>query len=155
VILRIAIKRAKAIGSKQDHPKDNRSVYRKRGRVPRTQIYKNTTPQVLIPKRLPPKNKSLAKVLISSKAAYSARKNSTKGMALYSVICPATSSLSASGRSKGVRFVSAKALTKNTKTKGNKGTANQSLCCYSDSYKYLRELIRKAIERTEVLRLSS
>lgn len=78
-----------------------------------------------------PKKNSLDKVLISSKAAYSAKKNKTKGIALYSVMCPATNSLSASGRSKGVRLVSARALTKNTNTRGSRGTTNQILCCYS------------------------
>jgi hypothetical protein len=135
VTLRTAINKAKATGRRQDQPKDSRSVYRKRGNVPRTQIYKNTTPQVLIPKFPLPKNSRLDRVLINKRAAYSARKNKTKGIALYSVMCPATSSLSASGKSKGVRFVSAKALTKNTKTRGKRGTANHNLCCYSDSDK--------------------
>ena len=44
---------------------------------------------------------------------YSARKYSTKGVELISVMNPATSSLSASGKSKGVREVSARAETKN------------------------------------------
>lgn len=43
------------------------------------------------------------------KELYSAKKYSTKGVELSSVINPATSSLSASGRSKGVREVSASA----------------------------------------------
>ena len=43
---------------------------------------------------------------------YSARKNSAKKKPLYSVWKPATSSLSASGMSKGVRLVSASAATK-------------------------------------------
>ena len=48
--------------------------------------------------------------------AYSAMKKAAKDMLLYSVWNPATSSFSASGRSNGTRFVSAKAAMTN-KTK--------------------------------------
>ena len=55
----------------------------------------------------PPKNSVTQSPLITTIAAYSARKNSDQRKPEYSVWNPATSSDSASGRSKGARFVSA------------------------------------------------
>jgi hypothetical protein len=52
---------------------------------------------------------------------YSARKNNAKPMLEYSTLKPETSSDSASGKSKGARFVSAKIDTKNIKNRGKKG----------------------------------
>jgi hypothetical protein len=57
----------------------------------------------------PPKNNAEVTEAIRRRAAYSARKKSTKGMAESSVMNPATSSDSDSGRSKGTRLVSARA----------------------------------------------
>ena len=68
---------------------------------------------------------------ISTILQYSARKKKTKIIPLCSVKNPATNSLSASGRSKGVRFVSASAEIKNIMNKGSKGTTNHTLCCIS------------------------
>ena len=48
-------------------------------------------------------------------------------MAEYSTLYPATSSASASGRSKGARLVSAKAETKNTTNMGKSGIANHTV----------------------------
>ena len=62
---------------------------------------------------------------------YSARKKKTKIIPECSVKNPATSSLSASGKSNGVRLVSAKAEMKNIMNNGNRGTTNQTLCCIS------------------------
>ena len=68
---------------------------------------------------------------ISTILQYSARKKKTKIIPECSVKKPATSSDSASGRSKGVRFVSANAEIKNIINKGSNGTTNQTLCCIS------------------------
>jgi len=56
--------------------------------------------------------------------AYSARKKKTKIMAECSVINPLTSSDSASAKSIGALFVSAKAPIKNIINTGNKGITN-------------------------------
>jgi hypothetical protein len=53
---------------------------------------------------------------------YSAKKNNAKPILEYSTLKPDTSSDSASGRSNGARFVSAKIDTKNIKNKGKKGS---------------------------------
>ena len=52
---------------------------------------------------------------------YSEMNHKAKGAAEYSVLNPDTSSLSASGRSKGALFVSATILIKNIKNNGSKG----------------------------------
>ena len=55
---------------------------------------------------------------------YSPRKKNAKTIDEYSKLKPATSSASASGKSKGARFVSAIMETKNIAAKGNKGPIN-------------------------------
>src|SRR3954469_17245656 len=60
----------------------------------------------------PPRNRIEVSADIRIMLAYSPRKNSAKDMLLYSTKKPATSSLSPSGRSKGARLVSARALMK-------------------------------------------
>jgi hypothetical protein len=65
------------------------------------------------------------KVDINKILAYSPKKKAAKVIAEYSTLYPATSSASASGKSKGARFVSAKIEIKKIKTKGNIGKANQ------------------------------
>ena len=55
----------------------------------------------------PPRNKIAESELINNMFEYSARKNNAKVIAEYSTLYPETSSDSASGRSKGCRFVSA------------------------------------------------
>src|SRR4051812_46660344 len=55
----------------------------------------------------PPSHSVTAIALMAIIDAYSARKNNDQRNPLYSVIKPATSSLSASGKSNGARFVSA------------------------------------------------
>lgn len=57
---------------------------------------------------------------------YSAKKNRAKPIEAYSTLKPETNSDSASGRSKGARFVSARILTKNIKKSGKKGTAKKT-----------------------------
>jgi hypothetical protein len=56
---------------------------------------------------------------------YSARKNKTKVVAAYSTLYPETNSDSASGKSQGILFVSAKAAIKNKIKLKNKGKINQ------------------------------
>ena len=68
---------------------------------------------------------------ISTILQYSARKKNTKIIPECSVKNPATSSDSASGKSKGVRLVSASAEIKNIMNKGSSGTTNHTLCCSS------------------------
>lgn len=79
----------------------------------------------------PPKNRMAVKVDIRTILQYSAKKKNTKIIPECSVKKPATNSDSASGRSKGVRLVSANAEIKNIKNKGNKGNTNHTLCCIS------------------------
>lgn len=79
----------------------------------------------------PPKNRIAVKADIKTILQYSAKKKKTKIIPECSVKKPATSSDSASGRSKGVRFVSAKAEIKNIINKGSSGTTNHTLCCIS------------------------
>jgi hypothetical protein len=58
---------------------------------------------------------------------YSAKKNKAKPIAEYSTLYPDTNSASASGKSNGCLFVSAKAHIKNKKKIGNKGNAYQTV----------------------------
>jgi len=60
---------------------------------------------------------------------YSAKKNSANAMPEYSTLYPATISASASGKSKGALFVSAKTDMKNTMLTGNRGTTNHICSC--------------------------
>ncbi len=55
----------------------------------------------------PPRNSVVTRLDDTTMARYSPRKNSANFMDEYSVWYPATNSVSASGRSKGRRFVSA------------------------------------------------
>jgi len=75
----------------------------------------------------PPRNRIETKALIRSILAYSPKKNKAKVIAEYSTLYPETNSASASGKSKGCRFVSASIETQNIINIGNKGTINQTL----------------------------
>src|SRR5690348_17117874 len=68
----------------------------------------------------PPKNRTEVMAHIRSTLMYSPRKNSRNGVAEYSTKNPATSSDSASTRSKGGRLVSASAETKKIGSIGNR-----------------------------------
>lgn len=124
--------------------------YRSRGNVARNHTNRKQKKQVLrastIDCRLindsftkisgiiyPPKNRIAVNVDINTILQYSARKKNTKIIPECSVKNPATNSDSASGKSKGVRLVSAKAEIKNIINNGNSGTTNQTLCCISIS----------------------
>src|SRR6266566_6075444 len=69
----------------------------------------------------PPRNRIVAMAHMVAMAMYSPRKNSRKGVEEYSTAKPATSSDSASGRSKGGRLVSASADTKKSTNIGSSG----------------------------------
>ena len=60
---------------------------------------------------------------------YSAKKKSANVIDEYSTLNPATSSASASGKSKGVRFVSAIADIKKITANGKSGQTNQTCFC--------------------------
>jgi hypothetical protein len=77
----------------------------------------------------PAKNRILVKLLIMMIFPYSPRKNNAKPKAEYSTLYPGTNSASASGRSKGALFVSAKAEIKNIKNKGYKGIIYHASYC--------------------------
>src|SRR5471030_748877 len=68
----------------------------------------------------PPRNRMAHMAHISTMERYSPRKNNRKGVEEYSTKKPATSSLSASTRSKGGRLVSARAETKKIGSMGNR-----------------------------------
>jgi hypothetical protein len=72
----------------------------------------------------PPKNNIVVIDDIKIILLYSAKKNKANPIAEYSTLYPDTSSASASGRSKGCRFVSAKAHIKNNINIGKSGIAN-------------------------------
>lgn len=76
----------------------------------------------------PPKKQRVIKEDINIILAYSAKKKRTKPIAEYSTLNPETSSDSASGRSKGTRFVSARAETKKSKNEGKKGHQKKTVC---------------------------
>lgn len=76
----------------------------------------------------PPKKRMVPNIDIRMIEQYSAKKNITKGIAECSVKKPATSSDSASGRSKGVRLVSANIVIKNIMNNGKRGMANHTPC---------------------------
>ena len=73
----------------------------------------------------PPKNNSDISAHIRKMAMYSPAMNNRYGVDEYSTMNPATSSDSASGKSKGGRLVSAKALIKNRNTIGKCGIQYQ------------------------------
>jgi hypothetical protein len=73
----------------------------------------------------PPKNMVTVRALIKIIEPYSARKKSAKPIAAYSTLNPETSSDSASGKSKGARFVSARIDIKNIKNNGKNGTTKK------------------------------
>jgi len=95
------------------------------------------------------------KVDINTIEQYSARKKNTKIIELCSVKNPATNSLSASGRSKGVRLVSASADTKKIIASGRSGTTNQTACWWSISIVILNVPVRMIIVRIAELKINS
>ena len=108
---------------------------RYRGKDARTQIKKNRINDVLNAKtngsiknnqeividNHPPKNIKTVNRLIAIIEPYSAKKNNAKPILEYSTLKPETNSDSASGKSKGARFVSAKIDIKNIIKSGKNG----------------------------------
>lgn len=86
---------------------------------------------------------------------YSPRKKKTKGMPECSVKKPATSSLSASVRSKGVRLVSASTLITNRMKRGQRGMMYQIACCSWTILVRLKLPASMTTGRTALLRMSS
>jgi len=80
--------------------------------------------EILLP---PPKKKIINKQLINKILAYSPKKNAANRNAEYSTLYPATNSASASGKSNGARFVSAKIDIIKIIPKGRSGKINQPL----------------------------
>lgn len=120
------------MGSKTfQHKRINWSI-RKRGKDERTHIKKIRRIETFIAKiRLslknkpkgqkifqPPKKTITVKKHIKIIELYSAKKKSAKPILEYSILKPETNSDSASGKSKGGRFVSAKIVIKNIKKSG-------------------------------------
>ena len=93
----------------------------------------------------PPKNKIPATDDINIILLYSAKKNNAKPIAEYSTLYPETNSASASGKSKGCRFVSAKALIKNIINLGNKGKAYQTVVWLSIIVEKFKDPVNKRI----------
>src|SRR4030042_3919547 len=83
--------------------------------IPGTIFKKGSTDVIYHGSVQPPKKHTVASEAIMIIAIYSPRKKSANLKLLYSVKYPATSSLSASGISKGVLFVSANAAIVNTR----------------------------------------
>ena len=73
----------------------------------------------------PPRKKRALRLDIRIILLYSARKKRANPIAEYSTLYPDTSSASASGRSKGCRFVSASVVTKKIMKIGNSGATSQ------------------------------
>lgn len=73
----------------------------------------------------PPQKNKTARLLIIIIFPYSAKKKRANAIAEYSTLYPATSSASASGKSNGVLFVSAREIIKNNIQNGNNGNTNQ------------------------------
>src|SRR5271154_705457 len=103
----------------------------------------------------PPKNKIAVKADINTILQYSAKKKKTKGIALCSVKNPATSSDSASGRSNGVLFVSAKAARKKIKKSGSSGIKKSVLSWASIIEVKLKEPVIIITAKIALLKISS
>src|ERR1700685_4692527 len=89
--------------------KNRKASFPRNQMMPRAEMFSG---QKLIGDSQPPKNKMLIRPQSIITFMYSARKNSRKGPEEYSTKKPATSSDSASSRSKGGRWVSARDETK-------------------------------------------
>ena len=81
----------------------------------------------------PPKKKIVIIDDIKIMFEYSPRKNMANIIEEYSTLYPATSSASASGKSKGALFVSANIEIKKTIAQGNNGKTNQTVFCCTNT----------------------
>ncbi len=92
-------------------------------KIPSGKIYCNN-------KEFPPERKKITnKEDINKIFAYSPKKNAANIIAEYSTLYPATSSASASGKSKGALFVSANIEIKKIIAIGNNGKISQTVSC--------------------------
>jgi Holliday junction resolvase RusA-like endonuclease len=135
---------AKDIGRKIFQPSRINWSYLYLGKAARTQTKRNKKQTVFNPNQnnpgthskktneigesQPPRKKMTHNVLITIIFAYSPKKKRAKPIDEYSTLNPATNSASASGKSKGARFVSAKQEIKNKIKIGNKGRQNHTFC---------------------------
>ena len=103
----------------------------------------------------PPKNSTAVRVLISTILQYSAKKKNTKIIEECSVKNPATSSDSASGRSNGVRLVSASAEIKKIIAIGSSGITNHTACWSSIMVVKLKDPVNRITARIAELRINS
>ena len=127
--------KAKAIGKKTFQPKRINWSQRTRGTTPRIIINKKIKKKVFKEKNKgpgikdnkdvnsnqPPTNKITVIAHIKIMLLYSAKKKRANPIAEYSTLYPETNSASASGKSKGCRFVSANVEIKNKIKVGNSG----------------------------------
>src|ERR1044071_7439719 len=97
--------------------KNRKAVLARNQKIPSTGMFSG---QILMGDSQPPRNRMLIMAQSMITFIYSARKNSRKGPEEYSTKKPATNSLSASNRSKGGRWVSARDETKKITSMGNR-----------------------------------
>jgi len=88
-------------------------------------LKKKVTSNLIISNNPPPKKNITNNTDINKIFAYSPKKNIAKVIEEYSTLYPATNSASASGKSNGARFVSARIDIKKIKAKGSNGNKNQ------------------------------
>lgn len=103
----------------------------------------------------PPVNKMADRVDINTIDEYSPRKKKTNITEECSVKKPATNSDSASGRSNGVRLVSASMAIKKNINTGSKGIRNHTACWFSIIVVRLKEPVSKITIITAVLKINS
>lgn len=103
----------------------------------------------------PPVNKIAVKVDIRTIDEYSPKKKNTKITLECSVKKPATNSDSASGRSNGVRLVSAKIDIKKKINTGSNGIINHTDCWFSIIVVKLNEPVSNITIITAVLKINS
>src|SRR3954466_11151388 len=97
--------------------KNRKAVLARNQKIPSTGMFSG---QTLIGDSQPPRNRMLIMAQSMITFMYSARKNSRNGPEEYSTKKPATNSLSASSRSKGGRWVSARDETKKMTSMGKR-----------------------------------
>ena len=95
----------------------------------------------------PPRNRSAIIYESVSILPYSPRKKSANVIEEYSILYPATISASASGRSKGARFVSARIEIKKIPASGRRGALSHDVVCARIISTRLRELTSRRIAR--------
>ncbi len=106
-------------------------------------MFNTTLVLYIIAKSPPPKKNITNKLDITSMLEYSPKKKDANKKDEYSTLYPATSSASASGKSNGMRFVSAKIEIKKIIAKGNNGKINQVVKdCTNITLRKLKELTK-------------